>query len=144
MLDNFTVEELVPESTFNAHGSKAFKMIDNKFLHDVDRFITDLKRDKNCGSVYINTWLWGGHFFNSGLRELKSGVGRKRSEHKKANAYDLKFKDGFLQIAYEYLIENQEKYPNIRRVENISVTPTWLHLDGKEHNNGDKIHTFYP
>ena len=44
---------------------------------------------------------------------------------------------------FKYLIDNQKEYPHIRRIENLTYTPTWLHLDAKE-TGKKEIHVFNP
>jgi len=144
-LDNFRAEELVSPAVWSLLGDKSLLLFDEPFLIDVDRFVSDLKRDTNCSAVVVNNWFWQGHFTQSGFREHTSSVGSKRSQHRLGKAVDLKFKGGVgVRTAYSYLIEHQERYPMIKRVEDLDFTPTWLHVDAKKVKGVDRIYLFTP
>lgn len=134
---NFRLYELVSKQVFEMLGSNAWSLFNSEFLLDVDKFVTDLKKDTDCSSVIINDWYWKGSYEQSGFREANSTTGVSKSQHRIGNALDLKFVGCTLDEALEYLVTNASKYPNIRRYENLSSTRSdnkyggWLHVDGK-------------
>jgi len=130
-MNNFKIQELVSKELYGMIGDNAIKLFSPLLLSDLDRFASDIKKDLGVRSVVINDWLWGGAYNQSGFREMGSDTGVPNSMHKKGGAFDLKFKGCTIQQAFKYLIANQDKYPHIRRVENIQHTPTWLHIDDK-------------
>lgn len=143
MLKNFRVEELVSPHLFELLGDNAWKLFDEGFLRDVDQFVTDVKEDLGVKSVIVNNWLWNGGFTQSGYREMNSATGAPRSAHKSGKGLDLKFNGCTVEEAYKYLLKNQHKYSTIRRIEDLSVTPTWLHVDSVETGKRE-IHVFKP
>lgn len=143
-LQNFKVQELVTPQAYDLLGGLAINLFDKAFLTDYDKFITDIKRDLGVKSVTVNTWLWGGAFRDSGLRDESTDKKFSRgSQHFKGMATDSKFNGCTVQQAAEYLLENESRYPNIKRMEDLDFTPTWLHLDGKDTGN-NYIYVFKP
>lgn len=140
-LKNFKVQELVSPAVYDLLGDDAIRLLDSAFLTDVDKFITDVKKDLKVKSVTVNDWLWKGNYTQSGYREFKTTVGAKKSSHKSGLAVDLKFKGATNKDCYDYLLKNQHRYPRIRRIETLEATPTWLHVDGVQ-TNKDEIHVF--
>jgi hypothetical protein len=130
-LINFRLEELVGPETFERLGDNCWKLFNQNFLLDVDKFVSDLKRDLGVRGVTVNNWLWKGNFKQSGFREQNTSVGAPRSQHKQGNALDMKFNGCTVAQALAYLEINKSRYPFITTVENIAFTPTWLHVDGR-------------
>ncbi len=150
---NFSLTELIHPDIYKnpAIGSRA-----NDFLHKDLAKTCQLIRD-NVGPITINNWAVGGHYVDSGLRmpmhvpshteiahilstekdsekasekliKLFKGVGALLSDHKEGCAADLKPKDVTVQALYNHILDNQELYPAIVRIENIEKTPTWVHV----------------
>lgn len=142
-LDNFRVEELVSPAVFELLGEHAINLLDKEFIRDVDRLVTDLKADLNVKSATVNNWLWKGHRVASGFREQGTSVGAPRSAHRRGLAVDMQFKGASVADCYTYLLNNQSKYPKIRRIESLVFTPTWLHVDGVD-TGRPEIHVFNP
>lgn len=143
LMVNFRIEELVSPNLYELLGNNAWKLFDEEFLKDVDRFVSDLKRDLGVKSVTVNNWLWNGRFTQSGYREMNSSTGSPRSAHKRGLALDLKFNGCTVKEACNYLLHNQQKYSRIRRIEDVDSTPTWLHVDGVD-SGKNEIHVFKP
>jgi len=142
-MNNFRIEELVSSHLFQLLGDNAWKLFDKGFLEDVDKFVTDIKRDLGVKSVTVNNWLWNGKFSQSGFREQNSSTGVTKSTHKMGMALDLKFNGCTIREAYNYLLKNQSKYSRIHRVESLEFTPTWLHIDCRDVGKKE-IHVFNP
>lgn len=148
-LDNFNLHELVGKDVLDLVGSNAWGLLNRAFIVDVDKYVSDLKKDLGCEAVYINDWKWGGRFSESGFRTQSTSTGSKKSQHRLGNAVDLKFVGITLDQAVEYLVKNQDKYPDIRRYENPEVTRSsnkfggWLHVDGK-YSGEEGLYMFNP
>lgn len=140
---NFRIEELVSPHLYELLGSNSWKLFDEEFLKDMDRFTSDVKRELGVKSVTVNNWLWNGNFTQSGFREQNTSTGAPRSAHKLGKAVDLKFNGCTVEDAYKYLLKNQEKYSTIRRIEDINYTPTWLHVDSVDSGRSG-IHVIKP
>lgn len=147
-LKNFRVEELVSSHLYQLLGDNSWSLFNGEFLVEVDQFVSDIKEDLGCKSVVINDWLWNGPFTQSGFREANSTTGSKKSQHRQGNALDLKFVGITIDEALDYLIKHQDRYPYIKRYEDLSATRStnkyggWLHLDGKL--SEPKLRGFYP
>ena len=138
---NFKLEELVgPEVFKSAKGNiNLWKCFDVRLLVSID-----LLRDFLKTPVKINDWTTGGNFKESGLRSVDTSTGAEFSSHKFGRAADLKFggdwspqrlrtymkmigcfEDGFLKRTDEEV----KPFLNIRRIEWLSDTQSWLHID---------------
>lgn len=121
---HFALSELVHPDILAAYGDKAWNLLDLRMIKVIDHLRNIL------GPCTINNYRWGGGCRNSGLRTTYRSPG---SAHRFGMAYDLKFRDASTKDAHHYIRENQEKLYDLglRRVENLSATPTWCHIDGK-------------
>jgi hypothetical protein len=63
------------------------------------------------------------------LVKLFKGVGAPMSSHRFGCTFDLKFKDHKPEYVYFHILNNQDKYPYISRMENAERTVTWLHIE---------------
>lgn len=131
---NFSLAEFVHPDFINILGDRAALLV-NKNLIDTAQAL----RDQLQTPIKINDWHSGGNFKFSGLRPLNSSVGAKRSIHKTGHAIDLKSKVTAEKVYY-HILNNQDKYPYITRMENIEHTPTWNHVEcGDEPRVGDIV-----
>lgn len=85
--------------------------------------------------VTINNWESGGQYQFSGYRPPQCTIGSKTSEHRVFNAIDLKIGKMTGKEMFDWAVKNANKLYElgVRRIEDTSLTPTWLHLDCKEH-----------
>lgn len=136
----FTVQELVNPDIINVLGEeRAANAISVHLLKELDRLRAKF------GPIYINT----GSYINSGLRKAsfykKFGVMRESySTHQYGNTADLKFRDVTPIEAYNYIINNQNKFPLIVRMENAHKTKTWLHVECGPYKRKKEIEVFNP
>ena len=123
--EHFDLRELVNPQMYN-HPAIGNRSAD--FLNvNTGKTLEDLRAD--FGPITVNDWHIGGNYKNSGLRSPNSSVGAVFSAHKFGTAFDLKFKDHKAEYVYFHVLNNQEKYPFIRRMENAERTVTWLHIE---------------
>lgn len=134
--DHFSLEELVAPEIYehSAIGGRAEDFINVNTVPTLE----DLRAD--FGPITVNDWHIGGSYKDSGLRSPNSTVGAKLSAHRFGTGFDLKFNDHKAEFVYFHILNNQDKYPFIRRMENAEHTRTWLHIEiSTNHRNGDII-----
>ena len=124
---HFKVQELVDPEIYRARGARALELLNPYVLEDIDTLRDEL------GSITINDWLWGGKYKESGLRRHDTSTGAQWSMHKFGGAFDLKFKDVTVREAAELILSRAWK--GITTIENPDATPTWLHIDGRNHRH---------
>lgn len=134
---HFTLQELIAPNIYEDFGDKAWDLLDPELLRALDKL-----REK-FGPITVNNWRTGGAYKESGLRETDTKTGAPRSAHKRGMAADCKPMNCSVQEMYDYILDNQQEFPEIRRMENIKYTPTWLHIDVVDHG-GKKIRVFVP
>ncbi len=131
--DNFTVKELVDPETVNILGDRAINAI-HPFrlitLEQLRKFVIE----KTGDGITINDYEWGGQFQYSGTRPFTYKKGAKFSTHRYMNTDDCKFK-GITPIeVQQHIMDNQDLYPYIVRMENAEITKTWLHIENGYRN----------
>lgn len=134
---SFDIRELVPPSIYSRLGEDAWDLLNENALRSLQTL-----RDK-FGPIVVNNWHSGGAYKESGLREANTSTGAPKSAHKRGEAFDCKPRNCTVRQMYDYVLAHQDKFPLIRRVENIKATPTWFHFDVVEHP-GDGIRVFMP
>lgn len=133
----FELYELIDPEIYDSVGEDAWKLLDENALITLD------KLRKKFGPIRVNDWMEGGRYKESGLRRKNSPTGARRSMHKYGKAFDCKFFHKSIQEVFEYIIENEHEFPELKRLEHFHATPTWLHFDVKETNQSG-IYVFRP
>ena len=105
----FTVKELVSKDLYNVYGDKAIMFIDEKLIYTIDAI-----REFFDAPVTINNWQWGGNLHQRCLRGNCDEIVKNKTA-------------------------NKNKFPYLRRIENIKYTPTWVHIDCANTNTDDLI-----
>lgn len=126
----FDIRELVPPDVWASRGEAAWELIDQRLIFTLDDLWLEL------GAFVVNDWHKGGSYKESGLRSAGTSTGAQYSQHKFGRAADCKFKDHKPIDAYQYIQANYEKFPYLSTIEDLEATPTWLHIDVRNHNNG--------
>jgi hypothetical protein len=127
-------------------NNKRISLSDNFFLDEFlpREFYQNLERQVNIAqfirttsgqSCTINNWWHGRNLNNRGFR-FNTTVGSPISQHKQMNAIDLNIGNMTGQQMYDWAVTNARGLFNlgVRRIETPTLTPTWLHLDCKPHN----------
>ena len=122
------------------------KMLHMPYWNDLDKLVSDLKKEGIIDHAVINNWYMHEHCLEtfthevrqwSGLRIPGCGEGSPTAQHYKGGASDmLCFKDGKKvdsELIRKYIIKNQKKYPNIKGIER---EVSWVHTDDKERAKG--------
>ena len=145
--DNFDIRELVHPDIFDICGMRSKAYINPLLpitLEAIKKSLTELLGDDREESVIVNNWIWGGDKVDSGLRLPHGNVGSKLSGHKFGCAADTKYKYHTPQEAFEFIIANQDLFPYINRMEDISYTPTWNHIEVGSDKRVGNIYIFKP
>lgn len=118
----FDIQELVDEITYKARGEKAWELLDPNLIKVIDR----IKEEFSEGTMVINNWQWGGPRSESGLRNAFSRHYSPYSQHSLGKAVDCIFSAYETEEVRQYIIDNIEKFPEIKGIEK---GVSWLHID---------------
>lgn len=152
--ENFYLDEFVDPHTYFYELDNGFGLVDDR-LFDV----AQLLRDYYGSGIRINSWWWYYEKYKlektsskivigienhskiskwSGIRTGRTSIGSSRSAHRtmhsgKGLAIDPKSDS---KAFFKIVKDNAEEFYNLglRRLEDISITPTWLHMDLLERN----------
>lgn len=135
----FKIQELVSEEVYNKYGENAWQFIDEKLIYTIDTV-----REFFDEPIIVNNWLWGGTLKQRGLRANKDPlVANKKgyyiSQHCLGKAVDFNVKDLTSEEVYNLILQNKDRFPYLKRIENIQYTPTWVHIDVANTNSDDLI-----
>jgi hypothetical protein len=105
-------------------------------------------RDTTGKPVTINNYATGGQYKESGLRDINTTTGAKKSAHKPleshggiGRAIDIKVKGMTAKEVFDWCLDKQmELYAlGIREIEDNAYTPTWTHLSTRGNHLAIKI-----
>ncbi len=126
----FDVREWVDQRTWGALGPRAAWQIDPRIVR-----IADAVRELTGRGVMVNNWHYAKGmqqvYKSSGLRAKWDSTGGALSQHRRGCAADLKV-TGMTPAAVLAAIQaNKTRFLDLglTAIENLSFTPTWLHLD---------------
>lgn len=145
---NFCLDEFVDPSTYFNEPDNGLSKIDMKVVNCVQ-----LLREKLGKSINVNNW-WSYYQVNkdkkgisqiiseienssyskwSGYRSSSCKIGAKASAHKLGKGADPK---GDEKAMYDIVVENAKEFYDLglRRIEDITITKGWLHMDTHERN----------
>lgn len=132
---HFGIKELVSPVVYNKWGEQAWMFFNESTLKSLD-----LIRETYGYPIIINDWASG--LKQCGLRSnmdeiVKSKKGLYLSAHCLAKGFDLHDKYGHHQKLWQhcYKLEQSGKAGTFKRIENIQLTPTWVHIDEFQTNN---------
>lgn len=140
---NFMLQELVHPDIFHKVGTRCADFLHPELANtcqDIKDYIGNYLGHNE--SVTINSWMWNGHFESSGLRK-PDDIGAQLSSHKFGCAVDMKFKTISPLEVQELILANPDKFKHISRMEDASITKTWLHCEVTSNRVGD-IKVFKP
>ncbi len=131
----FSIKELVDPDTYHKFGDASIQFLRPEALKMLDGV-----REFLGVPCKVNDWHQKGQFSLSGLRPFTSSVGAPYSAHRFGCAFDLKPIGITIQAAYAKIngAKDDPRVKAIRRIEDISFTPSWLHVDTFEHS-GDRF-----
>lgn len=135
MLKHFVIKEFVPPEVWNAEGENAIARIDPLILLTAEQV-----REFFDAPVTINNWSLGGQLRYRGYRPASCTVGAKKSMHREGKAIDFDIKGLTAQQGRKRILDNQNSFPHIRRMER---GVSWVHVDIKD-TGKDEIVLFNP
>lgn len=109
--------------------------------------VTFTELRKTFGPLYYNNWHKGGFLRNSGKRmrpfnrngqAFGEQKGAYLSSHYESNGTgDAHFINATPEEVQLYIMENPEDFPFIYRMEHVSITPTWNHIETAIKRDGE-------
>ncbi|WP_426711441.1 hypothetical protein [Cetobacterium sp. SF1] len=139
----FKIQELVSRGVYEKYGERAWTFMDKNLIETLDTL-----REFFNSPIYVNDWAFGGALQQRGLRANKDPmvIGKKDyyiSAHCLGKAADISIKGYSSQEVFKVILENSNRFPHIKRIEDINSTPTWVHIDLLD-NGKNGIHIFKP
>jgi len=126
----FKIYELVPKVYFErGEELNLWRHLSPELVHNIDLIREDWGR-----SLTANNYFWGGKSQYRGWRPQDCPIGAPKSAHKQGLAIDLVPHN--LTLIPEFWLfchDNAEKY-GITEIEDKSLTPTWVHISWRIHN----------
>jgi len=113
-----------------------FNKVDSKLV-----IVAQWIRDTLGKPVTINNYATGGQYKESGLRDINTTTGAKKSAHKEGKAIDIKVKGMTAKEVFDWCLDHQiELYAmGIREIEDNKYTPTWTHLGTRGNHLAIKV-----
>lgn len=127
--EHFDAREFIDPVTWSELGEKAIEKLDKKIPP-----IVELLRSKTGNKgVVINNYHVGGQYKESGTRRMETKTGAAKSAHKMnpiCRAVDCKVVGMTAAQVWEIILNNEKEFYDmgVRQMEDISFTPTWIHL----------------
>lgn len=125
----FKIQELVSKGVYDKYGESSWKFIDERLIQTID-----IIREFFDAPMTINNWLWGGNLQQRGYRANKDEMVKNKngyycSQHCHGRAVDFNIKGYTTKEVYDKIIKHKQKFPYLKRIENVEKTPTWVHID---------------
>lgn len=141
--DYFDIQELVCKDVYHKFGEKAWEFFDPRLLETL-LFI----REAIGKPIYINNWQINGNLQQRGLRcNLCNIVDAKTasnipyiSAHIQGQAVDFNVQGETSEQTRQWIVNNKHRLPYPLRME--LDTPTWTHIDVRNHSLTEKLVTF--
>lgn len=130
---HFKLTELVDKPIYDAMGIRAWHLLDPRLLITLDAF-----RDR-YGRTLLNTWAEGGPRHESVLRIPNTTTGAVWSQHKMGRAADPVVPGKDPREIYNDILANAGQFQYLTCMEDIDSTPTWNHLDVRNHQADQQI-----
>lgn len=142
----FGIKEIVSKIVYDFYVPKYGENFVWGFFDEDDLKDLDTIRQTWEKPIIINNWAFGGDLSQCGLRcNLDPLVKAKKTPycggHNFAKGFDLHDKGGNNAGLWKHirdLIQNK-KLKKFRRLENIKSTPTWVHTDSLQTNDGGLV-----
>jgi hypothetical protein len=113
-----------------------FNLMDSKII-----LVAQWIREQLGKSVTINNYATGGKYKESGLRDINTKTGAKKSAHKEGKAIDIKVSEMTAKEFWDWCMDRQmELYAmGVREIEHWEDTPTWTHLSTRGNHLAIKV-----
>ena len=125
---HFSVKELVTPDIYEARGEKALELIDVRIV-----MILDHLREALDKPITVNSWSWGGHYSQSGLRDVEHyGTAEKYfnsfSQHKYGRGVDFRVEDMTADEVRQYIYDHKDEGA-LKYVTFVEEDVSWVHVD---------------
>lgn len=122
----FKIQELFhPEIIKNIKNTNIlWRQLDDRVVEGISYI-----RDTLQIPIIVNNYHVGGVLKNRGLRPENTTVGGKFGQHKKGRAIDFHSPNMSIPDLHEWCLNDVNLLQFFTRIEDISFTPTWIHLD---------------
>jgi len=102
-----------------------FSKVDSKLV-----IVAQWLRDNLGKPITINNYATGGQYKESGLRDINTTTGAKKSAHKEGKAIDIKVSGMTAKEVYEWCLKHSDELYalGVREIEDSRYTPSWTHL----------------
>ena len=130
----FKPQELVSKIVYDKFGENSYQFFDEDVLKELDYI-----RETYGHPICINNWHLYGQYKESGLRSNRDSLVTSKktlylSAHCLGKAFDIKDYNnikGNNNRLYNHVLNlmKQGLLKKFRRLENITQTPTWVHID---------------
>jgi hypothetical protein len=123
---HFYIQELVaPEIIARFGEHRAANMIHQLAIDTLEQ----LRADTGEHGIGINNYHAGGDRKYSGLRPPDCPIGAALSGHKFTLCFDMHHYTLPPAVFAKFILDHQESYPYIIRMENPKVTTGWVHIE---------------
>lgn len=126
----FDIREFIHPQIFNAVGPKKARWFISDFQRD---FAELIKEVLGMAPIQINNWHLGGERVGRGTRPrgYKPKGGAEFSQHYLSNAIDISSPGFTPRQIMQKILDNEARFKAIglTTMEDVSLTPTWLHCD---------------
>ena len=147
---HFAITELVSNLTYKRLGDSSWRLFNYTVLQSLDKV-----REIFGKPIIINNWKSGGPWSQRGLRSNMDELVKKKtlsnsiylSSHCFGYGFDINVKGMSGEQVFNYIIDNQDKFPFIVRMESrIDATTkkprTWTHIEIGWRDPGVDIEVF--
>ena len=127
LTENFYLHEFVTKDLHKKWKGRAVIFLDDRII-----YLAQWIRARFGKPMVVNTWKTEKDGWNyRGWRPANCSVGARNSQHKSGRGLDLHIEGVHIEEIYDDIWENEGTYYSygLRCVEDISKTPTWLHID---------------
>lgn len=127
---NFFADEFLPP------GEADISKMDTKII-----LVAQWIREQLGKPVIINNYATGGQYKESGLRDINSTTGAKKSAHKEGKAIDIKVPGMTAKEVWDWCMDRQmELYAmGVREIEDQRFCPSWVHLSTRGNHLAIKV-----
>lgn len=133
---HFDIREFVAPTIYNhpAIGDRCVHWVNQNLFVTAEQLFLEF-----ADKPIINDWHKGGSRKNQGLRDFHYPEGASYSGHYFGNCMDPTFAKTPVVYVFKYILDHQDKFPFIIRLEPIAKTPTWVHIEVGHYKRLDEI-----
>lgn len=134
---HFDLREFIPEQIYKTYGDQSIWFVDIRLVEGMEWLRTFF-----AAPITINNWHVGGTFQYRGFRSPQATVGARLSQHKFGRACDFNVQGMTAPQVFEAIKSDWaviSKHTFFTTIEDVSDTPTWVHLDGRQTRSNELL-----